>query len=819
MKQLDRRTISRAFRGASSDPLLLPSWMLALLLLGSVLPIGSVHTPWLIALALTSSGALWILRRETARPPWFVAWCAVLAAFCVVQIVPLPEWLVGALSPRALELWQAVPWLGAPPAPRLSLDTSATRIEALRWLVYPVALWLACTVGRERPERVPKLVFGSALVVALVTLGHGLLGAREVYGLYHPTFEPPRWGMSPLLNSNNLAGYLNLGLFAGLGWLVSSRHTEERWLVALGVALLVGGSILCGSRGGLGTLVLGAVALPWVLPRRKGGPRLEPALVVALVGGAAIAITGAQTNTWLALRDESLEKLELARESLRLIRDFAWVGTGAGGFETVFPSYRVAIGSWGRWAHPENFVLGWLADFGVPLGLATLASLSITLRPAMVRRRRMDRALLVGIVVFAVQNLVDVAFTVPGALLGWFVAIGGVWGAARGEQPPDARPLPRRFGVTVLALQAAAVVALSVTATPTAHEDRRAIAELTRNSDVFDRLARRRIESTVDQALARHPADPYLLTAGATTALSHDPRLALVWAARALERDERNAFVQLLIAEVLHRLAHDQQALLHLRKAAEFEPVHAAQAAAWALAWAPDEPTLLRTLPPGSGEATMAYEIAIRLEPARAALRKDLLRRALRRQPDFTAARYALARQLLDELDIPDTSCHADVEGCLQTLTGLANALRESEGGQDAASIVRARVEERRNNLDGAVDGLERDCTRADPSCLQLWVIFACRLGEARCETAVRAYAAAYCDTPEACSGTQEWLGDRYSERGAHERAYQRYELSAEAQPHESAWRKAAQSARSLGRTDWAARAESQAQGLASGGH
>src|SRR5204863_415700 len=74
------------------------------------------------------------------------------------------------------------------------------------------------------------VVFVAAVLAALTTVGHGLAGATRVFGLYQPAFHASSWHIGPLLNPNNLAGYLNLGALSGLGLMQARKPRIPAWL-------------------------------------------------------------------------------------------------------------------------------------------------------------------------------------------------------------------------------------------------------------------------------------------------------------------------------------------------------------------------------------------------------------------------------------------------------------------------------------------------------------------------------------------------------------------------------------------------------------
>src|SRR5262249_31967167 len=146
---------------------------------------------------------------------------AALAWFTLMQTIPMPMRWLQAIAPANADVWERCLLPLGEAAPRwapISLDPGASLVEVLKWTTYAAAFATASAVAARHGAAWGVLaVFGAAVAAAFTTLGHGLIGATKVYGLYQPTFPALAWHVGPLLNPNNLAGYLNLGALSGLG--------------------------------------------------------------------------------------------------------------------------------------------------------------------------------------------------------------------------------------------------------------------------------------------------------------------------------------------------------------------------------------------------------------------------------------------------------------------------------------------------------------------------------------------------------------------------------------------------------------------------
>jgi O-antigen ligase len=228
----------------------------------------------------------------------------------------------------------------------------------------------------------------------------------------------------------------------GAGY-VLSRPRDDPMRTLLGCAMLVpiASLLLCGSRGGLISLlaevvILGAMVF-WhaPMPRRRR---------LAAVGGVGMAMA-ALLFFWMDSGEISKRlgtiasithspdvtlggRLVVARDSLRIFRDHRWVGTGLGSFEAAFPQYQ-SFPSDEIWDHAHDDYAEALAETGLVGGLLIVAALAIFLRlgfKKLGQRLRHDAGWIqlgatIGCCGLLVHSFVDFNFHIP-ANAAWFAA-------------------------------------------------------------------------------------------------------------------------------------------------------------------------------------------------------------------------------------------------------------------------------------------------------------------------------------------------------------------------------------------------------------
>jgi tetratricopeptide (TPR) repeat protein/O-antigen ligase len=383
-------SLAAAFEDATERPLRLGAEVLlhAALWGCAAVPGGGVPA-WLTGFWLLAAGSLvlgWAdALRRGHRPPVGLAAGALLAHAAVValQLVPLPPSVLGALSPATADLLGFVLGtrdqpLGAHP---LTLDVPATA----RWLAQATGLAVlalaASQVARDRPAQ-RRLIWGVA-ALGLVLGGLALLHrAFDLTTLFGAPGNPRVGWVTPYVNRNHLASVLTLAALCQLGAAFHGRQRGTQVAWALAFVTTAGLVILSGSRAGALCLFAGVGMFAALIGRKGTGEARERSvragLAVALVL-ASLAL-GALLNAEFLLGlvgslDQEVRVNQtlphLWRDALGLIQAHPWTGIGRGTFEVAFLHHQTLSPGY-TFTHPENIVVQWTSELGVPLGLGLL---------------------------------------------------------------------------------------------------------------------------------------------------------------------------------------------------------------------------------------------------------------------------------------------------------------------------------------------------------------------------------------------------------------------------------------------------------------
>jgi hypothetical protein len=786
--------------------------LLAFAIVGSALAFGAQHMPVLVVCALASAGAA-VLLAPARMPPaaWVVGG---LAAYTVLQVVPLPLGVIERLSPAAGAVWRGAlsPLHATPTLATLSVDPAATALEALKWSAY-VCVVVAASGWRARRRAVMPavLVFGSAFVVCAITLLHGLFDMKKVYGLYE-TSEDWRWIRGPFVNGNNLAGYLNLGVFAGAGVWFSGRREKIARLLAFGVPVLATGVLIAGSRGATVAIVVGGALFALLLFAQRPGAR--PALAATLGGTALVvfglAIAGAGARTWEVVGNTSLSgKAEVWRWAGALIRDFGWFGAGRGAFETAFQPYRQAgeLHYTVVFSHAENFPVQWLADWGVPVALAALGGFAWLGVRGLRRSRRNPLAagLMAGLCALFLQNLADLGLELFAVMACALVAFAA---ADEAVEPTNQKSLRAALPGAVAVVAWSLIVVLAG-ANPVQVDRQRiarsyaALGSSPAAADGFDELLR--------GLMLRHPGEAYFSVMGGAEALRAG-RDALPWLNRALERSALDANAHLLLSRALARRGARKQSLLHSRLAATYDSLLREQALSDVARHVQSIDELRDAFPAALPGADLLEQVCARLAPA---LVVDCFREAVARTPS-SSARFGLAAALMRAIRDAVTPCIGDDRGrCDHEAHALLDALDSSDLSPTKLAELRAELLSLKGEEGHAAKLLAAQCAGRPEAAACYSQAFELSLRGRDTltlgEIAGR-YASVVCGDPSACAALHERTGRAYIALGSPGLALRQFTAAAEASPTAERWLLAAEAGAKAGAVAAARRALDQAR-------
>ncbi len=359
---------------------------------------------------------------------------------------------------------------------------------AVGWLALFITLWLL-------DQRETWVRF---LVLTLVVLG----GIEAIYGLmqaiggidYIGSYYRGRGSVATgtLINRNHFAFTLTLILPLALGALYTryarrrqARHSRteswaQNWIVLLSCSFMGVGVLLSQSRGGTITLVstLLFVALLLALRSRSGQREASGAIawiLLATVVGLGVAIGVEALLERFGTLNENLARIDVYRDTLRLIRDNVLLGVGPGMYVWRFRPYQTIDGS-RLYDHAHNDYLESAAEWGTPIALAIwgfvfwhfLRSSKRFLISRSTRRQGLALGCAAAIFSVLLHSLVDFSLQLPALLMLFATILGLSWSLDLNGSPPRFQVVedgieqhsPRSSAVGAAVLRALLVVLL-----------------------------------------------------------------------------------------------------------------------------------------------------------------------------------------------------------------------------------------------------------------------------------------------------------------------------------------------------------------------
>jgi len=454
-------------RSASSKPTAsaphrsqLPAWFVTLLVttlawgtfaFGSVYP--WAYVPLLVSCALLGVFGLIIGRQSSAisRNAAFVAALGAIVVATLLQLLPLPPAVLGAVSPatdpfaRATDLTAPGLWR---PLSIYPVATIRSLLMLAAFLVFFVGLLKA--FSRHSAMQVGKTLVVLGVVLAVVgivqkaTLGADVWAGMKIYGFWRPRYNLVT-PFGPFVNKNHFAGWMAMAIPLTLGImgsvLASARYvradarSQMLWfstreggqflLLGFSALLMTAAAFMTLSRSGIGALLLTVPLVGIVATAGHASRRLRVAitsvLVLLLLGGAVWAGTSA-TLSRLAEGSETLGfRLAIWRDALTIFRDFPITGTGLNTFGAATLVYQTA----NRHMHfqeAHNEYLQLLAEGGLLLAIPIVVAMAGLVR-GIVRRFRspgdpevywLRVGAVGGLLAIALQSLLEFSLQMPG---------------------------------------------------------------------------------------------------------------------------------------------------------------------------------------------------------------------------------------------------------------------------------------------------------------------------------------------------------------------------------------------------------------------
>jgi O-antigen ligase len=392
-----------------------PRFLLAVkaLIVLAPLPFGCVTGIFqpLFYLALLVTTLLGLPASRPDEPAWKILdgpWARRLfwgaCGWMVLQLLPLPLFLVRLLSPHSVETIGRLRGTMASFLP-LSQIPVATLEFGLRALVIVLFLrvFLAVPLDKKEKTSLQTLLILSGAGQAVFGLIKLFSGTHNFYLFFHPSNLPDKELArltGTLGNFDHFAFFLNLLIPLALAQLLTATHyaedprrfrdhliqavnSDNRVLVqTAAVVTMAVAVILTGSRGGILGLILALVlffqAMVYLTRSRRSKQRLKYIFVAILLVAIAVGMQNTFQRILKTSDDLGAGRFEFWRDSVTMVKALPFAGAGLGTYRYTFlPFFTGTHSLWITNAHNEYLEL--LAEAGIPGTLLILGLLAVPL--------------------------------------------------------------------------------------------------------------------------------------------------------------------------------------------------------------------------------------------------------------------------------------------------------------------------------------------------------------------------------------------------------------------------------------------------------
>lgn len=423
-------------------------WVFALLLFlifWMPVPLGS-NRPWAwgmleIMAFITIAGSVFynpsVLVINIKKYPAAFASFLAFTLWVFLQQVPLPADWLHAISPNSFKLFALTNSDNAYNS--ISVDPAQTTIAVYKTLAY-FSLFTATLILCRSEKRIKAIM----LTIIFTGLFQALYGSLEVLlGMQNSlVFQLPVKGIATgtFVYKNHYANFLMLCLSIGVGYLVSTLLTHNvkarkaklrhflntllngKAVVRIALAIMVIALVMSRSRMGntaffAAMTAIGLLALILVKKRSKG-------LTLLIV--SMFIIDMFIVSAWFGL-DKVKERLEntalveetrdeVVRDSIPLLKDYIYTGSGLGSFYSIYPKYQSEEVK-GFYDHAHNDYLQFAVEAGIiasALLLILPAYCLITALQAMrTRRNNLMQGLSFGCLMAIVGMFIHISVDFP----------------------------------------------------------------------------------------------------------------------------------------------------------------------------------------------------------------------------------------------------------------------------------------------------------------------------------------------------------------------------------------------------------------------
>jgi O-antigen ligase len=385
------------------------------------------------------------------------------ASLTVLTLLVLMLWAIGSIQEGRLRI--SFSPLYAPVALflalglvqwafHLTLAPVATRESLLKLATDFVLFFIVIQLFSASPaptwRRLGFAVLAFGFLLSFLSVLQFLWNPARILWVGHDLGGP----FGPYVDRDHYAGLMEMVTPVSACYVISRPKGDvPKSLLWFGVLVPLVSLLLTGSRAGIISLLAEAAILSWILIRRNplaSGRKRVAAAGLGLVAVAALFF--ALVPTFILTKIGTINNYVPAasagrpvvwKNSLRIVRDHLWVGTGMGSFGTAYPSYQTETTDLVT-EHAHNDYIEALTETGLLGGTLILAAvvlfISVTygtlVNPLAQPRGWLQLGAAIACYGLAIHSLADFNLRIP-ANAAWFACCAGLASASERKIPFD----------------------------------------------------------------------------------------------------------------------------------------------------------------------------------------------------------------------------------------------------------------------------------------------------------------------------------------------------------------------------------------------
>lgn len=359
------------------------------------------------------------------------------------QLLPLPKTIISLISPATASLYQKFAF-NSLNAYTISIYADSTINILLQFLTSFFVFFVALNYIDDE-KKIKRLIF-AIIISGFIYSFYGIIKRLAILGPEFSTFT----------NRNHFSAYVQMIIPLAITYSLAGASRLLRYAIIFMASVMTLGLFLCLSRAGIISFFLSAFLLLLLLRAKKSiRNRISIIIIIVLILSVIIGIAGLspviqRLGTLRSPLEPLTFRLDLIKDSLKIIKDFPLWGIGFGALGEVFQKYRsVRIPESFSFSHNEPAQL--LAETGITGFFLVFLFLFFYIKKilALFFRRHNVRVIyitlgcLIGLFSITLHSLFDFVFHVPANALLFCIILALVFRVIYLKEPQDLLPVPK----------------------------------------------------------------------------------------------------------------------------------------------------------------------------------------------------------------------------------------------------------------------------------------------------------------------------------------------------------------------------------------